>query len=116
MKQHEHFWNTDDKTEVKINIFFSMTPDGVIELYYLWKLSHIKIKVKNTLTGRQKAIKAGDRQGGKNSQAEKQSVLEIDSRGQLDCQQIRSQNFCISPALLFIDNTEGALRIPRWYV
>ncbi len=31
-------------------LVFSTAPDGVIELYYLSKLSHIKIKVKNTKT------------------------------------------------------------------
>lgn len=49
-----------------------------------------KKKVKNTLTGRQKAIKAGDGQGRK-SRAEKQSALKIDPRGQVVCQQKRSE-------------------------
>lgn len=64
-----------------------------------------KKKVRNTLTGRQKAIKAGDRQGRK-SRAEKQSVLKIDLRGQVVCQQKRSES-CVGIRAIF--TTEGAL-------
>lgn len=64
--------------------------------------------MRNTLTGRQKAIKAGDRQGRK-SRAEKQSVLKIDPRGQVVCQQKRSES-CVSISAIF--NTDGALILP----
>ena len=42
---------------------FSLAPDGVIELYYLKVESHRNkdVQVKNTLTDRQKPIKAGNR-------------------------------------------------------
>lgn len=67
-----------------------------------------KKKVRNTLTGRQKAIKAGDRRGRK-SRAEKQSALKIDPRGQVVCQQKRSES-CFSISAIF--NTEGVLILP----